>query len=115
MPMASIRVSKALDAGVESQLAEQVSASLSRALGKPEAYVMVSVESATMRMAGSFEPCAFVDVRSIGGLEPGANGRICAELCGHLEAFAGVKPKRVYAVFANVPASSWGWNRSTFG
>jgi len=65
---------------------QQVLAAMSRALstiiGKPEGYCMAAIEPASMIMAGNQAvPAAFVDVKSIGGLNASVNGRLSAEIC----------------------------------
>ena len=67
MPYLSITTNASLSPDSEAALAAASSKSLAAGLGKPEAYVMVSVHSVrTLRFAGSDEPAAFLDLKSIG-------------------------------------------------
>ena len=65
-----------------------------------------------MTFAGSHEPCAYVEVKSIGALRPPA---MTAAFCELIEARTGITANRVYIGFEDVKASCWGWNGNTFG
>jgi phenylpyruvate tautomerase len=84
-------------------------------IGKPEEYVMASISSAALFMAGKPGAAAFVDIRSIGGLSGLVNEKLSQEICAVLKEGLGIAPERVYMNFANVEASYWGWNNETFG
>ncbi|PHJ18266.1 macrophage migration inhibitory factor [Cystoisospora suis] len=89
---------------------------LSDIIGKPVSYVMVSyVQSAHMRFGGSADPCAFIKVSSIGGLNASVNNKLAAALSAACNTHLGVKPSRVFSNFTNVPASEWGMGDRTFG
>ena len=97
------------------RILKAVSSLLAETTGKPEAYVMVTFEAIAGLMAGKPGPVAFADVRGIGGLTKAVNGKICAKLSDLLESELSVPAARLYVTFTDVPASSWGWNRGTFG
>jgi phenylpyruvate tautomerase PptA (4-oxalocrotonate tautomerase family) len=83
-------------------------------LSKPERYVMVIVEQAALRFGASTADAAFVDVRSIGGLDADTNAALAARLCELVERYGGVAPQRTFLNFANVEPSSWGYDGATF-
>ncbi len=90
-------------------------AMLGEMLGKSTAYIMVAVEDgATMMFAGSGEPLAFVELKSIGLPESEASG-FATKLCSHLEKTLGIPPGRVYIEFTDVQRAMFGWNGKTFG
>jgi len=83
---------------------------------KPETYVQSIVEDdAVISMGGKVIDSAFVDVRSIGGLNPSVNKELSSAICRVLEEKAKIKPSSVYINFTDVSASSWGNNSTTFG
>jgi phenylpyruvate tautomerase len=83
-------------------------------LGKPEQYMMVSVESpVSMLFAGTNEPCAFLELRGI-GLPESKTGKLSQLLCGLVESQTGIPRDRVYINFADIKSSMWGWNGETF-
>ena len=94
-------------------LLQQLSAALAKATGKPEAYVMTLFEGGVpMTFAGQSDPCAYVEIKSIGALKPAA---MTSAFCELIEARTGIPADRIYVAFEDVKASSWGWNGNTFG
>ena len=65
-----------------------------------------------MTFAGNSEPCACVESKSIGALKPPA---MTSAFCELIESRTGIPSNRIYVVFEDVKASSWGWNGNTFG
>ena len=81
--------------------------------GKPEAYVMTLFEGGVpMTFAGQSDPCAYVEIKSIGALAPAAMTRA---FCDLIEDATGIPKARIYIGFDDVDASCWGWNGRTFG
>ncbi len=84
-------------------------------IGKPETYVMVCAAKADLMMAVAEGNAAFVEVKSIGGLEPDVCRTLSAEICGLLNEQLEISADRIYLNFTDVPASQWGFNGSLFG
>lgn len=98
--------------------ASQTTADLSKAVassvGKPEAYVMVSLTTdKNMRFGGTEEPCAYAELISIGGLGGDKNKAISAALSAVVEKI-GVPSSRFYIKFYDVARTDFGWSGSTF-
>lgn len=112
MPLINVRTSlPAVQDG--SGLLQELSSALAEQTGKPEAYVMTLLETGvSMTFAGSAEPCAYVEVKSIGALRPPA---MTAAFCELIHTRTGIPANRIYVGFEDVQASCWGWNGSTFG
>jgi phenylpyruvate tautomerase len=112
MPLINVRTSlPAVDDATA--LLQELSASLAEQTGKPEAYVMTLLETGVpMTFAGSAEPCAYVEIKSIGALKPPA---MTAAFCRLISERTGIPADRVYIGFDDVKASQWGWNGRTFG
>ena len=111
MPLISVKTSAASSNGAA--LLTDLSSTLASLLGKPEGYVITLLEvGVPMTFAGSSEPCAYVEIKSIGALRPPA---MTAAFCDLIEARTGIPAQRVYVAFEDVKASNWGWNGSTFG
>lgn len=83
-------------------------------LGKPERYVMVSLEpNPDMLFGGEDAPLAYLELKSIG--LPEANTTALSEaLCGLMEERLGIAKDRVYIEFADAERHLWGWNGGTF-
>tara|TARA_B100002052_G_C15576344_1_gene460172 strand:- start:114 stop:452 length:339 start_codon:yes stop_codon:yes gene_type:complete len=112
VPLINLRVSLAeIDAA--SDLLKELSSSLSEQTGKSEAYVMTLLEtSVPMMFGGTSEPCAYIEIKSIGSLNP---PEMSANFCKLIEARTGIPSNRIYVEFADVQGSLWGWNGRTFG
>ena len=112
MPLINLRTSLASVDNHE-QLLLEMSSLLAEQTGKPEAYVMTLLETGVpMTFAGSAEPAAFVEVKSIGALRPPAMSAAFSEL---ITARTGNPANRIYLSFDDVQASAFGWNGTTFG
>ena len=80
MPLINLRTSLP-DVDNPSQLLGELSSMLAIQTGKPEDYVMTLLETGVpMTFAGSTEPAAFVEVKSIGALKPPAMTAAFSEL-----------------------------------
>ena len=112
MPLINVRTSLP-DLKDAPLLLQELSSELANQTGKPEAYVMALLETGVpMTFAGSHEPCAYVEVKSIGALRPPA---MTAAFCELIQSRTGIPANRVYIGFEDVQASCWGWNGNTFG
>lgn len=114
MPLMKLQVSTPLSDEKERELLPALSKIVSEGIGKPETYVMVSIERGAGMMSGTGDDSAFADVRSIGGLDGATNARITRELCALLKETLGIPPDRVYINFTDVAAANWGWDGGTF-
>ena len=112
MPLINLRtnISEVPD---PSGLLKKLSESLASATGKPESYVMTLLDSGVpMTFAGSNEPCAYVEIKSIGALTP---PEMSDQFCELIKASLGISKDRIYIGFNDVSASDWCWNGRTFG
>ncbi|TFH17337.1 MAG: hypothetical protein E4H02_03145 [Lentisphaerales bacterium] len=115
MPLLMIKTSADMPPAGEEQLLASASALLAKATGKPEKYVMVTIDRVVGSIAGKPGPVVFADVRGIGGLTHEVNNAITGDLCRLLQSELGIPPESVYITFMDVAADCWGWNGSTFG
>ncbi|MEB3159408.1 MAG: phenylpyruvate tautomerase MIF-related protein [Synechococcus sp.] len=112
MPLINVRTSLPSVEDADGLL-KALSAALAQQTGKPEAYVMTLLETAVpMTFAGSSDPCAYVEVKSIGALKPPAMTAAFSEL---ITQRTGIPANRIYIAFEDVKANAWGWNGNTFG
>jgi phenylpyruvate tautomerase len=97
-------------------LALELSKICAQIIRKPESYVQSIVEDdAVISLGGKIVDSAFVEVRSIGGLNSSVNKELSLAICKVLEEKIKVAPSSVYINFTDVPASNWGNNSTTFG
>jgi len=115
MPLLRLETSAALPEDKRKALLASLSTAVAETIGKPEQYVMVAASQAARVMSGKAGDAAFVDIRSIGGLNDDVNRKLSQQVCKLLGDSLGISPDRVYLNFTDVEASNWGWNGSTFG
>ncbi len=114
MPFLRIQTSTGIDTDRARALATRASRLVAEQLGKPERYVMVSVEhNPAMLFAGSDAPLAYLELKSI-GLPESITAEVSGALCGLLTDETGIEPERVYIEFSDAPRKMWGWNSGTF-
>jgi phenylpyruvate tautomerase PptA (4-oxalocrotonate tautomerase family) len=115
MPLLRLETNAALPEDKRKGLLASLSTAVAETIGKPEQYVMVAASQAAMMMSGKAGDAAFVDIRSIGGLNDDVNRQLSQKIGSLLKESLGVPPDRVYLNFTDVPAGNWGWNGDTFG
>lgn len=96
-------------------IAAELSQTVSRLLGKPETYVMISIEKSVMSMSGTDAPAAFIDLRSIGGFSPHKNKVLSQALSETVHKHLAIPTDRIFLSFTDIPGTHWGWNGSTLG
>ena len=115
MPLLKLETTVAISEENRKPLLAALSKTIALAVGKPENYVMVTCSHSTILMSGKNGDAAFVDIRSIGGLNDNVNRKLSQQVCQLLKDSLGVAPDRVYLNFTNLEAGNWGWNGDTFG
>jgi phenylpyruvate tautomerase PptA (4-oxalocrotonate tautomerase family) len=115
MPLLRLETTVALSEENRKALLAPLSKAVATATGKPEQYVMVTISQGSFVMSGKAGDAAFVDIRSIGGLNDEVNRKLSKQVCKLLTDSLGVPGDRVYLNFTDVEAGNWGWNGSTFG
>jgi phenylpyruvate tautomerase len=114
MPYLNVKTNKTVSAEKVSVVMDLLSKRLSKALAKPEDYVMVELQQgACLSFAGSAEPAAYLELKSIS--LPAVQTRPLSKLlCGILEEELQISPSRIYIEFTEAKGSHWGWNSTTF-
>jgi phenylpyruvate tautomerase len=115
MPLLKLETTVVLTDEKSKALLASLSKIVADTTGKPEQYVMVTVNPAAMLMAGKPGDAAFVDVRGIGGLTAAVNRQLSQKVCQLLNQSLGVPADRIYLNFTDVEACNWGWQGNTFG
>lgn len=114
MPLIRVETNVELTETQRTVLLTSLSQRTVRLLNKPERYVMVVIrDSAPMLFAGSPEPCAFVECKSI-GLPRDETTRMSRGICDTLAEHTEIVKDRIYIEFANAEPTMWGWNGQTF-
>jgi phenylpyruvate tautomerase len=114
MPYFKIETNKSMEKSYAEDFAREASFFACRLLGKPEKYMMISVNhSASMMFGGSVEPTAYVQLKSI-SLSPEKCAAYSKSICEFMQSSLGISPDRIYVDFKNIDGSMFGWNKGTF-
>jgi phenylpyruvate tautomerase PptA (4-oxalocrotonate tautomerase family) len=115
MPYLKIQTNQTVDGARCQAIITKASQLVARQLGKPEGYMMVTLQpGAALVFAGKPDPAAFLEMKSI-GLPSSKTKAVSKMLCEFVEAELKVPKDRIYIEFADAPGAMWGWNGDTFG
>ncbi len=115
MPLLNLYMNKKTDEIVSTKVLSDLSQMVAQSLGKPQNYMMVSLSECKIYMFGSQDGAAFVDLRSIGGINTATSKILSQKICDYLHKELSIDKERIYCNFSDIPASNWGWNGTTFG
>lgn len=89
---------------------------LAEELGKSTEYVMVLVNTGSSLSFAQEDqtPCAYLEVKNIGGFTPEITEKLSQRLCELVVQKLQTPASRVYIEFQNAERYLWGWNRKTF-
>ena len=114
MPYLSIQTNQSLDEKETLNILDKTSKSISQILGKPENYVMVALQANTpMSFAGSVEPTAYVQLKSL-GLPEESTANLSEAICSLVSSELNINAARIYIEFISPERHMWGWNNKTF-
>ena len=115
MPLIKLQTSVHISEDQKGNLIASLSGIIAECIGKPERYVMATINETPIMMSGELGNAAFADVRSIGGLNSDVKAGLSQKICALLKESLKIPKDRVYINFADISAENWGWNGSTFG
>ena len=113
MPLLKITTNIALEKQSAQTLCKDASAHIASLLGKPESYVMVSIQESSMSFAGETSPCALLELKSL-GLPEQQTAAFSESLCNFLCNATGIASARIYIEFSSPERHMWGWDKRTF-
>ena len=68
-------------------------------------------DSLQICFAGTNDPCCFVEIKSIGSLEP---SKISNSICEFFSNELDISKDRIYIYFQDVESNMWAWSGRTF-
>lgn len=114
MPTLLIKTNQPLEAPQQMALLGRCSQATAAMLGKPERYVMVTIEgNVSMLFAGSTAPCAYLELKSL-GLPQEQTGAFSQRLCQLVSSELAIPTERIYIEFSTPAPHLWGWDNTTF-
>ena len=115
MPLLKIAFTYPEDSeAIRDRLLGEGTRTLVEVMDKPERFVMVLCEREQMALGNSTDPCAYLELRSIGGLDEKTNAAMAKRLCVMMREVAEVPEDRVFINFVDMERAYWGWNGGTF-
>ena len=114
MPLLKITTNREIESARRPALLKAASEQVAALLGKPERYVMVTLErNPDMLFAGSDDALAYLELKSI-GLPADRTAGFSRSLCELLAQQLDISADRVYIEFSDAERHLWGWNSATF-
>jgi phenylpyruvate tautomerase PptA (4-oxalocrotonate tautomerase family) len=114
MPYFAIHTNQELNETARADLLESASAFVAELLDKPEAYVMVALDTGvSMSFGASRNPTAYVVLRSI-GLPTERCNEFAAKISQFIEAGLQVPKDRVFIDLTDLHRDRFAWNGKTF-
>jgi phenylpyruvate tautomerase len=117
MPLLHIHSSsKILNENVIQEVHQTGAQILAEVLGKSTEYVMVLVNTGrSLSFAQDDQtPCAYIEVKNIGGFTPETTKKLSLRLCELVNEKLQTPASRVYIEYQNAERYLWGWNGKTF-
>jgi len=117
MPLIQVQTSAASpEKPAVDSLLKNLSASLSKHIGKSESYIMTAFEAgATMTFAGSSDPACYIAIKSVGSMNPNQTKAMSQDFCQQVNKSLDVAQNRIYIEFVDARGAMWGWDGRTFG
>jgi phenylpyruvate tautomerase len=114
VPLLAITTNRELDAGQSKALLKQASETVAAMLGKPERYVMVTLNhNPRMLFAGEDGALAYLELKSI-GLPQNRTAEFSQTLSELISRQLTIPCDRVYIEFSDAERHLWGWSGRTF-
>ena len=110
--MPYINVSTSVKVDDKKKLLEEIVILVSSLTNKSKRFVMAKIEDNSEMYFEDESPCCFLEIKSIGSLNPSEMARPISDLVYEK---IGIPLDKIYISFEDVPASMWAWNGKTFG
>jgi phenylpyruvate tautomerase PptA (4-oxalocrotonate tautomerase family) len=114
MPFLRIETNRELSDVMVEEKMQSASAFVADLLGKPESYVMISIQAQQpLIFGGAGDPAAFITLKSI-GLPLDRCAELSSAICHFMERELDVSKDRIFIDFQDAARDRFGWNGGTF-
>ena len=114
MPYFSIETNKKINSNNLNKLSKKALKFISKMLGKPEKWVMVSVKNNTPMIFGERDDfSAFIDLKSI-NLKKENCPEYSIDICDFVQNELRILPENIYINYYNIDKKMFGWNKGVF-
>ncbi len=115
MPYLAIGTNVDIAPEARARFLKEASQAVATGTGKPEQYVMVKLDAGhPMLFAGTGDPAAFLEVKSI-GYPTNSIPKLADALCALTAQHFAVPEERIYITFTDTKAVMWGQGGEMFG
>ncbi|MDK2954815.1 MAG: hypothetical protein PWQ57_311 [Desulfovibrionales bacterium] len=108
MPAVLIKTNVSISEEKKKEILSEATKIMVEAAHKHEEAVMVLYETVDATMGNTPDPLAFVEVRSMVGIDHQTNHDVSERITPLLKETCGVEPDRVYVNFIRIPETCWG-------
>ena len=115
MPIVEIKLTKALPDNEQAELMKGLSKITADVIGKPELYVMLTLEFCPMMMGGEPGNAAWVEIHSIGGLNKTVSNQLAKEITAAIGEATKIPGNRIYIALNEISAAGLALTGKTFG
>lgn len=114
MPFVTVKAPVELALPEKEELLKLLAGIVADTLAKPIQYVMATYSVETVLIDSITGLGAYIEVKTIGGLNPEVNNTLAAELGNLIHNALGIPDDRIYISFEDVPGENWAWKGKTF-
>ena len=114
MPYIDAKLSVKLEENQKDDLQKKLSAAVSSAFSKPNAYIMANIEDSKSLFMGDrkLDKGAYISVSLLGSASKPACQSLTRDICSILTSEYGLEGSGIYITYH--PTELWGWNASMF-
>ena len=114
MPYIKVQTNKELSDDRKKEIMQDLTDFVSKELGKPKKFIMAVIQnSQSMIFGGSFDPLAYVELRSI-RLPHNRTKSLSQSIAGFIKDQMNIDSERIFINFTDVEPHLWGYNSDTF-
>ena len=110
--MPYINVSTSVKVEDKKKFLEEISVLIASSTNKSKRFVMAKLDDNSEIYFNDESPCCFIEVRSIGSLNP---SELTRQISDFIFQKMGIPLDKIYISFEDIPPSMWAWNGRTFG
>ena len=113
MPFATLFLNTNLTNEKENEIISESLKILSEVIGKPIMYCSTQVIKSIGGFGGNCCPSAFIEIKSIGGLNNKQEG-LSERYCSLISSKTDIKSEHIYLTFTEMKRNNWGYDKTTF-
>ncbi len=110
--MPFINIATSVKVEDKNKILNEITILISSLTNKSKRFVMAKLEDDSNMYFEDQSPCCFVEIKSIGSLDP---SKMTRPICDFIYNNMGITSEKIYIYFEDVGANMWSWDGKTFG